>query len=285
MRRFAAFACTLVMLVSCVPRMRVDLPRMRRIERIAPVTFVANRVVRPPLRMGDVAPPLPNDPTLTTAASIFKMGVPAFYEALRDGDRFEIVDSATILAASSYDAFPRLSGVNAGTAQLADGWRFVAPEDGRKIARLLDEVHADAALITYWRFTLESHTRGMGVDTAFPRAYMRAWLVDRDGTVIADDAFDVQADQLIAVYNQRYDGRVLAGLFSDPIETCAVRLIADLSNARTDARAAATPPAAPVPTPVVDAPPPDPATSPAPSPTATPTPPADAPPPLEPDPR
>ena len=143
------------------------------------------------------------------------------------------------LGAVAYAAFPKLSGVNAGTASLAEGWRLVTPEDGVKIAALLDELGADAALLTYWRFSLDPHTQGLGVDTAFPRTYMRAWLVDRTGKVIAEDEFDVQADQLIAVFGDRYDARVLAGLYSDPIETCAVRLVADLSNARTDARDAA----------------------------------------------
>lgn len=222
--------------LSCAPRIRVDAAGIRPIEVIAPVTFIANRVVRPPVRMGSQPPPLPLDPSLTTAASIFRHGVPAFIEAMSRADRFRIIEASTVLGAESYKEFPKLSGVNAGTAELAEGWRLVTPEDGKKVAALLDEIGADAALLTYWRFTLESHTEGTGVDTAYPRAYMRAWLIDRNGKVIADDEFDVRADEIIAVYGQRYDARVLAGLFSDPIETCAVRLVADLSNARSDAR-------------------------------------------------
>lgn len=237
-RRIAAVV-VLAALVSCAPRVRVDAEGIRPIETIAPVTFIGNRVVRPPLRVGDVAPPLPVDPALTTAVNIFRHGVPAFFDAMKGADRFHIVDPADVLGAKAYAEFPTLSGVNAGTAALAEGWRLVTPEDGKKVAALLDEIDADAALLTYWRFTLDSHTEGIGVDTAFPRIYMRAWLIDRTGKVIADDEFDVRADQLIAVYGQRYDAHALAGLFADPIETCAVRLVADLSNARTDARKAA----------------------------------------------
>ena len=225
------------LLASCAPRLRVDHERLRPIESIAPVTFIANRIVRPPLRAGQALPPMPNDPTLATAERIFALGVPAFFDALTQTERFEIVPSEKVLAAESYGKFPRLSGVNAGTAQLASGgWRLVTPDDGEKIAALLEEIDADAALITYWRFTLDPNMQGIGVDTAFPHAHMRAWLIGRDGKVIADDEFDVQADSLVGIHNQRYDGRSAAGMFSDPIETCAVRLVADLSNARSDAR-------------------------------------------------
>ena len=237
MRKLALLAFAVATMLSCAPRARVDAAGIRPIEVIAPVTFIANRVVRPPVRNGESAPPLPMDPSLTTATSIFRSGVPAFFDAMTEADRFEIVPQVTVLAAEAYAAFPKLSGVNAGTASLAEGWRLVTPEDGKKIAALLDELGADAALLTYWRFTLDSHTQGIGVDTAFPRIYMRAWLIDRTGKVIAEDEFDVRADNMIAIYGQRYDARVLAGLYSDPIETCAVRLVADLSNARTDARA------------------------------------------------
>lgn len=234
-RRLVLFVLATLVL-SCAPRIRVDAAGIRPVEVIAPVTFIANRVVRPPVRMGAAPPPLPLDPSLTTATSIFRHGVPAFIDAMNRADRFRIIDASKVLGARSYGAFPKLSGVNAGTAELAEGWRLVTPDDGKKVAALLDEIGADAALLTYWRFTLESHTEGTGVDTAYPRAYMRAWLIDRNGKVIADDEFDVRADEIIAVYGQRYDARVLAGLFSDPIETCAVRLVADLSNARSDAR-------------------------------------------------
>lgn len=239
MTRRVLLGMAVAAVLSCAPRVRVDAAGIRPVQIIAPVTFIANRVVRPPVRNGEAAPPLPMDPSLTTAVSIFREGIPAFFGAMKAGDRFEIVDSSRVLGAASYRAFPKLSGVSAGTASLADGWRLVTPEDGKKIAALLDELGADAALLTYWRFSLETHTEGLGVDTAFPRTYMRAWLVDRTGKVIAEDEFDVRADELIAVYGQRYDARQLAGLFSDPIETCAVRLVADLSNARTDARDAA----------------------------------------------
>lgn len=228
---------TSLVVLSCAPRMRFDASRMLKVESIAPVTFIGNRVVRPPVRLGGVAPQLPTEPTMATSERIFEHGIPAFVQALRSGDRFEVVDPQEVLAADAYRDFPRLSGVNAGAAQLAEGWRLVTPEDGKKIGRLLEEVDADAALLTYWRFSLEPHTEGIGVDTAYPRTHMRAWLVDREGKVIADDEFDVRADGLIAVYNQRYDGRALASMYNDAIETCAVRLVADLSNARTDARA------------------------------------------------
>lgn len=247
MKRAFAIVAAVAGLVSCAPRVRVDAEGIRPIETIAPVTFIANRVVRPPIRVGDVAPPLPVDPSLTTATNIFRQGVPAFVEAMKSADRFVIIDPQAVLDAKAYEKFPKLSGVNAGTASLAEGWRLVTPEDGKKVAALLDELGADAALLTYWRFTLEPHTEGIGVDTAFPRTYMRAWLIDRTGKVIADDEFDVRADQMIAVYGQRYDAGALAGLFADPIETCAIRLVADLSNARSDARKAAKdlPPADP----------------------------------------
>ena len=235
-RRLLAMLGATLALVSCAPRARVDAAGILPVKRIAPVTFIGNRVVRPPVRNGQIPPPLPLDPSLTTSASIFHTGVPAFIDAMKRADRFEIVDASTVLAARAYAEFPKLSGVNAGTAQLAEGWRLVTPEDGKKVAALLDEIGADAALLTYWRFSLEPHTEGIGVDTAYPRTYMRAWLIDRTGKVIADDSFDVQADEMIAVYSQRYDARVLSGLFADPIETCAVRLVADLSNARADAR-------------------------------------------------
>ena len=239
MRRALTAAAVIAGLVSCAPRVRVDAEGIRPIEIIAPVTFIANRVVRPPLHVGDIAPPLPVDPSLTTATNIFRHGVPAFVDAMKGADRFQIIDPQVVLDAKAYAKFPKLSGVNAGTASLAEGWRLVTPEDGKKVAALLDELGADAALLTYWRFTLEPHTEGIGVDTAFPRTYMRAWLIDRTGKVIVDDEFDVRADQMIAVYGQRYDAHALAGLYADPIETCAIRLVADLSNARNDARKAA----------------------------------------------
>lgn len=228
---------TSIVLVSCAPRMRFDAGRMMRVETIAPVTFIGNRVVRPPVRLGGVAPPMPSEPTLATSERIFVHGIPAFVEALRQGERFQVIDPQAVLGAEAYNDFPRLSGINAGAAQLAEGWRLVTPDDGKKIGRLLAELDADAALLTYWRFSLEPHTEGIGVDTAYPRVHMRAWLVDREGKVIADDELNVRADELIAVHNARYDGRALVSMYNDAIETCAVRLVADLSNARADARA------------------------------------------------
>lgn len=235
--RVAAFLITslgLVAATGCGPRLKVDAARMKPIETIAAVTFVANRTVKAPTTGGLDASP--SDPTMSTAEQVFALGIPAFMDAMQRTERFAFVDNETVLAATAYREFPVLTGSNAGNAQLAAGWRYVTPQDEEKIAALLAEIDADAALITYWRFSLDTQTRGPGGEIATPRAHMRAWLIGRDGKIVADDEFDVVSDEIIAVYSQRYDGRVLPPLYLDPIEIIAVRLMADLSNARSKAR-------------------------------------------------
>ncbi len=239
LERFLAAGAVATLAIACGSRLRVDTNRMRTVESIAVVTFVGNRVVQPPSHPGQIDPPLPSDPSLATSERIFATGIPEFLDALRRTERFRVVDPATVLAAEAYRAFPFLSGTNASQAQLAEHWRLVQPQDGEKIAALLREIDADAALITFWRFTLDYELRGVGVESASPRAHLRAWLVDRSGTVVADDEIDVRSDQRIALHQQRYDGRSLPPLYTDPIETCAVRLVADLSNARAQGREAA----------------------------------------------
>lgn len=230
----AALFLSCAVAMSCAPRLKVDGARMRPIESIAAVTFVANRTVKAPATGNLDA--MPTDPTMSTAEQVFALGIPVFMDALQRTERFVFIENEVVLAAESYLAFPVLTGANANTAQLAAGWRYVTPQDDEKIAALLKEIDADAALITYWRFSLDTHTRGPGGEIATPRAHMRAWLVGRDGKIVADDELDVTSDEIIAVYSQRYDGRVLPPLFLDPIETIAVRLVADLSNARAKAR-------------------------------------------------
>lgn len=218
--------------VACAARMRVDEARMSPIQTIAPISFVGNKSVSPPGGYGELSSP--SDPSISGAAAIFQQGIPAFVGALERTERFTIVPPERVLEADAYGRFPKLVGTNAGNAQLAaGGWRFVEPTDGEPITALLEELGADAALITYWFFSLDHNTRGgIGVDTATPRVRLRAWLVDRDGKVIADDEIEVLSDQIIGIVRGRYDGRALTPLFTDSIETAAVRLIADLSNAR-----------------------------------------------------
>lgn len=222
--------------IACSARMRMDEARMSPIQTIAPISFVGNRSVSPPGGYGELSSP--TDPSISGAADIFEQGIPAFIGALKRTERFTIVPAERVLEADAYERFPKLAGTNAGGAQLPEGeWRFVEPTDGEPIAAVLDEVGADAALITYWRFSLDHNTRGgIGVDTATPRVRLRAWLVDREGKVIADDEIEVLSDQIIGIVRGRYDGRVLTPLFTDSIETAAVRLIADLSNARARGR-------------------------------------------------
>lgn len=232
--RAAAFA--LIACAGCAGiRMRIDAPRLKKIETIAPVTFVGNRFVRSPASGGE----LPNEPTDATSEMIFESGVPAFFAAVRGADRFKLASAAQVLGSKSYAAFPTaLSGTNANGAQLARGWRYVTPEDGVKIGNLLEEIDADAALITYWRFTLDSAIRGDvgAISTATTRAHVRVWLVDRDGKVVADDELDAPSDDAIGLHNGHYDARSTTPLFDDAITTCAIRMIADFSNARSKAR-------------------------------------------------
>ncbi len=228
-----ALALLFLIAAGCAPRIHVDRAGLKPVETIALVTFVANRWVPPPARPG--ADQF-QDPTASSAADIFAIGVPAFLDAMKRAERFRIVDTRKVLEASAYEAFPVLTGARASAAQLAGGWRFVEPDDGEKIAKLLQEIDADAALLTYWSFSLDSNTRSIGIETASPHTRLRAWLVDRNGKIVADDEIEVRSDEVISIYGSSYDGRVLTPMFVDPIEVCAVRLVADLSNERTKAR-------------------------------------------------
>jgi hypothetical protein len=141
------------------------------------------------------------DPTQATAAMIFTDGVSAFLGAAARSERFHFVPPEKVFASPTYSEFPALDGANARAAMLAEGgWRMVQPEDGARIAHVLDELHADAALVTYWHFSLDLNAQGFGVDNANPRAQVRAWLVGRDGKVIADDEANVLGDDLIAIH-------------------------------------------------------------------------------------
>ena len=64
MRKLALLAFAVASVLSCAPRVRVDAAGIRPVEVIAPVTFIANRVVRPPVRNGESPAPLPMDPSL-----------------------------------------------------------------------------------------------------------------------------------------------------------------------------------------------------------------------------
>lgn len=195
---------------------------------------MANREVTPPAGVSGAGV---TDPTQATAAMIFADGVPAFLGAAGRSERFHFIPPEKVFAAPTYSEFPTLDGANARAAMLAEGgWRMVQPEDGARIARVLDELHADAGLVTYWHFSLDLNAQGFGVDNANPRAQLRAWLVGRDGKVIADDEASVLGDDLIAMHDGHYDARQLVPLYLDPIERCANKLIVDLSNARSKAR-------------------------------------------------
>ena len=222
-----------VLLLGCASmRMRTNPQRLRHIETIVPVTFVGNHYVP----SDDIfAATEQND---ATAEMIFTGGVPAFLEALKGTERFKVVDPSRVLAAKSYAAFPSaFAGLNSSGVQLAFGWRYVRPEDAEKIRNLLEEVDADAALLTYWRFSLDNRTRGdVGVQSATTRAHLRAWLVDRDGQIVADDEIDVPSDESLPMQSGHYDARFATPLFDDAITTCAVRMVADFANARAKAR-------------------------------------------------
>ena len=227
-----------ILLAGCASiRMRVDSERLKKIETIAPLTFVANRVVLPPGGGDGFLPSMQAETTETTAQMIFTPGIPAFLQAVRSAERFKVTDPERVVSSKSYAAFPTsFNGVNPNTVQLARGWRYARPEDAEKIRNLLEEVDADAALVTYWKFSLDKRSQDAGLETATTRAHLRAWLIDRDGKVIADDEIDVPTDEALPIHNGHYDAPSATPLFEDAITTCAVRMVADFSNARSKAR-------------------------------------------------
>lgn len=218
-------------------RMRVDTVRIRKVETIAPIAFVGNHFIPAPANTsGDVIFD-PSAPTDATAALVFQSGVKTFLSAVRGTGRFHFFLPDVVLSAKTYAAFPELTGANANGAQLAEGgWRYVSPEDGEKIANLLEEVDADAALLTYWHFSLDAAATGsVGIETATPRVRLRAWVIDRDGKVVFDDEVEATTNETIALHDGRYEARDAGVLFDEPITTCAVRMVVDMSNARAKA--------------------------------------------------
>ena len=190
-----------------------------------------------------VAPPIPGGlfpvaASLADADSIFEKGVPVFVEAIRHTERFRVVDPALVQAASTYRRFPVLHGREASLAQLGPGWRAVQPGDGTLIADLLSEVKADAALLTSWRFDLQNQAvvGDLTESTATPRVTLRVWVVDRNGHLIADLDEEVDGDDVVPLHSTGYDKERVPPTYLTPIEACAVRLVAQLSNARAAAR-------------------------------------------------
>ncbi|HVO30469.1 MAG TPA: hypothetical protein VMV18_07025 [bacterium] len=235
--RGAIVTCA-ALLGSCAGvRMRVDPEHLRHVETIAPVGFVANHFVLPPTSVSGDSTAVP-EPTDATGAMILADGIRTFLGALRSSERFKVFLPDQVLRAKSYGQFPILSASNTTGAQLPDGaWRYVTPQDGEKVANLLEEIDADAGLIAWWRFTLDAQASGdVGLQTATPRAHLRAWLIGRDGTVVFDDEIEVAGDDAVPLYNGRYESARVPIVFDDVIATCAVRLAVDLSNARAKAR-------------------------------------------------
>lgn len=234
MRRALAAAATALLLTGC-STVRVDNSRIKAVEKIALVSFVANHWVLPPASDNAFAQ---SELISATGAQVLAQGIPVFMDSMRGTERFQLLSNEQVLGAKSYGQFPFLTATNASGAQLpAGGWRYVTPDDGEKVANLLEEVDADGGLITWWSFTFDPMMNGdIGIALATSHVRLRAWLISRDGRKIFDDEIDVPSDESIPIYNGRYDAGAAPRLFLSPMNTAAIRLTADLSNARAKAR-------------------------------------------------
>jgi len=234
-----AWLLVLPFLLTACPalHMRVDNERIAKIRTVAPFTFRSNRAVLPPVSSELSST---SDPWLLAGDAVLRSGIPGFVKALENAERFKLVEPDRVLHAKSYAAFPAaLSGMEATNSLLAPGgWRHVMANEAEPIANVLEEIDADAALITYWRFSLDMGATGPvgAMETATAHAHLRAWLVGRDGAIAMDDEIDTPSQEPLPIRNGRYDRAEIAPAFDDIMITCAVRLAADISNAQSRAK-------------------------------------------------